>query len=128
MIDILKIVAIISLNLCIYYFCGELICKGANIVGSILEKMIVGFFLYFALFQMVVLPAILMQSRMSIVVDIWRIVILFILCAGIYLLRQGRKRIQLEMKQNFSFLLAVLTGLLIVLQDVYKRQEEWRAK
>lgn len=119
MIDILKIVTIISLNLCIYYFCGEWVCKGAKIAGNILEKMIIGFFLYFALFQMVVLPAILMQGRMRIVVDIWSIVLLLIVCAGIYLLKQRKKGIQLEMKRNFNFLLVILTGLLIALQIYY---------
>lgn len=119
MIDILKIVTIISLNLCIYCFCGEVVVKAAKIVGSILEKMIIGFFLYFALFQMVVLPAILMQGRMSTVVDIWKIVILLILCAGIYLLKQRKKGMQLKMKRNFNFFLVVFTGLLIVLQIYY---------
>ena len=119
MIDILKIVTIISLNLCIYCFCGELVCKGAKIVCSILEKMIIGFFLYFVLFQMVVVPAILMQGRMSIVVYIWSIVLLLIVCAGIYLLKQRKKGIQLEMKRNFNFLLVILTGLLIALQIYY---------
>lgn len=118
MIELLKIVIIIFLNIFVYWTLGELVCRVFHLDSGILEKEIAGFFLYYALFQLVAIPCILAQLRVHILVKLWMIPLLAVLGMGIYFLeeKKGRKG---SLLPDFSKGLALLVLAIIALEFYY---------
>lgn len=123
----LKIAGLVVLNILIYLYMGQLFSTFVNINYSVIEKIVLGFFLHFSLFQCVAVPMILGQKSVSMLLYIWVIVTGGLFLAGIQYLRK-KERIFVR-KENFVLnvnkILILVLLFIIVLQIYYMVRNEY---
>lgn len=92
MFDIVKCIGAFAILIILFYILGCILTELINIgKRSFLEKILIGFFTYFSVYQCLVLPMILMQKSFSLMCKIWIVILLCIIVIGIFYLHKRKK-------------------------------------
>ena len=112
--------AVILLQLILYLIIGNDLCRWAGLKDKGLLILVVGFFGYFGLFQLVALPLIFLKISFHVLVIVWAVVCVLILLKGVIWNRKqlwqrfGMIKQELSVRQWY-LALAALTLLLVLI-------------
>ena len=89
---LIKCLVIIGMSCIFYMLCGIAAKKLFRLSLKGIETFLLGFFVYFGIFQTIALPLILSQQRLSLLAKIWLVVLILLLLFGVWCLYQYAQR------------------------------------
>ena len=80
------------LEMFIFFAAGRLLSKALKLKGGISLQLILGYLVYFAVFEVVTVPMTLLWVSLSRAAALWAVLLVICLAGGLFLLKRGKKK------------------------------------
>ncbi len=114
---VVKAIIIMALQLALYYMCGCIAESVFKIKGKGFKTLLMGFFVYYIIFEVIYLPVMLIGGRLTVMLVLWIMAILAIIAVYIMKFRESGKttaKIIYKDIQNNGIVLGIAAAVAVV--------------